>query len=93
MTLNDDSYELPIISQNDYDAFRRIPTRDLPDTYNEWLKMLAERKLEHARLGYRIIEVKVNPHEFARYLTTAGQPGNLKTLADFTLEIASGNHY
>ena len=91
--MSDDTYELPIIDAADYDAFRNLPTRDLPNTYDEWLKLFAKRKLEYARLGYRVVEVKVNSREFARYLTAAGQSGNLKTLADFALEKSSRNDY
>jgi len=89
----DEPYELPIIDPQDYDAFLRLPTRHLPHTYDEWLKLFAERKLEHARLGFRIIEVQVNSHEFARYLARTWQPGNLKTLADFTREKSLRNNH
>jgi hypothetical protein len=93
MSMSDNTYELPIIEAADYDAFRDLPTHDLPNTYNEWLKLFAERKLEYGQRGFRIVEVKVNSREFARYLSATGQRGNLKTLADFTLEKSSGNHY
>jgi len=86
-------YELPVIRSDDYDAFRAIPTLDLPDTYDEWLKLFAERKSEHAQRAFRIIEIKVNSHEFARYLAAKRTPGNLKTLSDFTIEKSLGHHY
>jgi hypothetical protein len=88
-----DPYELPLISADDYNAFRAIPTLDLPDTYHEWLKLFAERKLEHARRAFRIVEVKVNSREFARYLAAKGTSGNLKTLSDFAIEKSLGNRY
>jgi hypothetical protein len=89
----DEIYDLPIIRADDYDAFRRIPTRDLPDTYNEWLKLIAERRLERGRLGFQVVEIQVNSGEFTRYLTTNGQAANLKTLADLCIEKRHGNDY
>jgi hypothetical protein len=89
----DNEYVLPVINANDYDAFLCLPTRDLPNTYDEWLDLAAQRKLENARLGHRVVEVQVNSGEFAKYLGRTGQPGNLKTLRDFTIEKSLGNRY
>jgi hypothetical protein len=89
----DNIYELPIIAANDYDAFRRIPTLDLPNTYDEWLKLIAERRLERDRLGFQIVEIQMHSSEFIRYLAPHGQPANLKTLADLCREKRLGNNY
>jgi hypothetical protein len=91
--VSDDVYQLPVIDAQDYDAFRNLPTPDLPDTHNEWLKLLAQRGFERSRMGLPVVEVKVNPREFARYLTAKGPSGNLKTLADFAREKSLGYDY
>lgn len=88
----DDIFELILIDANDYDAFRNLPTRDLPDTHNEWLKLTAKNKLERSQLGFRCVEVKVNSHDFANYLRAKGEAGNLKTLADFSHVKFLGDH-
>ena len=88
-----DPYELPLIRADDYDAFRAIPTLDLPDTYDEWLQLFSERKLEHAQRGFRIIEVEINSGEFTRYLRAKGTSANLQILRNFTIEKSLGNHY
>lgn len=81
-----DEYILPVINPADYDAFRRLPTRDLPDAYDEWLNLQAQRSLEYSRLGFRVIKVQVNLGEFTRYLARIGETANLKTLTDLALE-------
>ena len=91
--MDDRTYELPIIAPNDFDAFRRLPTRDLPDTYDEWFNLVSERRLEREYLGFKIIEVQVNANEFTRYLSRTGVGASLKTLADFCRESALGNDY
>lgn len=88
-----EAYMLPVIDPDDFDSFRNIPTRDLPGTYAEWLNIFVERKIEYGRAGYRIVEIKVNSHEFFRYLDAKKESGNLKNLADFTREKSLGNHY
>jgi len=88
-----EEYLIPKIAAKDYDAFRRIINADFPYTYDEWLKLMAERRLEHERRQFIAREIEVNPDEFTRYCRAKGSSYNLKTLEDFTAEIATGNRY
>ncbi len=83
--------ELAIINRDDYEAFRNIPTRDLPDTYDEWLQLSAQSRLEWGRAGAEIVEIEVHSDEFARFLSATGQPANMKSLWDFVREKIGGN--
>jgi len=89
----DDVFELPAIRPDDYRAFRDIPTRDLPNTYDEWLQLVAKRRLERGQAGFVVVDIQIEPHEFARYLSRMRHDGNLKSLADFCKEKRLANNF
>ncbi len=81
-------YELPFIQANDYGAFRRLMNGDIPDTYDEWLKLIAKRRREEAPRRDAIRDIQVDPDEFARYCDATGQRCNNAALTRFTIEKA-----
>ncbi len=78
----------PLLTSDDYEAFRRILGAHLPDAYDKWLQLHTHDVTEHRRVGRAVREVKVDPHEFADFLHARGHVANLKTLREFTFEKA-----
>jgi hypothetical protein len=74
----------PHIDPQDYDAFRRLPRSDLPDTYDEWLNLLGN---ENARIlvqpGNSIRSLKVEPDEFSRHCRATGTACDLQNLRNY----------
>jgi hypothetical protein len=52
------SFGVPLISREDYDAFRRILNRHLPDTYDEWPQFRSREITERHATGYTSIDVQ-----------------------------------
>jgi hypothetical protein len=74
----------PEIEPQDYDAFRRMPNSNLPDTYDEWNYLLNH---ERARIliqpGNSVRRLKVEPDEFARHCRATGTACDLQNLRNF----------
>jgi hypothetical protein len=79
----------PDTSKEDFEALRRIPNADFPDTYNEWLDLLSK---EAARLvvtpGNTIRRIKVDPDEFRRHCAATRRAPNLQELRNFLVKNA-----
>lgn len=86
-------YLLPSISQRDYDAFSRLNDSDLPETYDEWLKIHAKMKVLGSQAGYILEERQVDPREFVRYCSPRGLAPNVNSLLIFVQEKAAGRKY
>ena len=78
-----DTEFLPVISRNDYDAFRSILHTDLPGTYDEWFQLHAEHRADLQRKGHVVREIDIYSNEFAGYLAVRGYRANLATLRNF----------
>ena len=86
-------YYLPFILPERYQAFLRLEDSDLPDTYDESLKLHTEQKLQRGRMGLDVREVQVDPDEFARYCGARGIAADGLHLLHFTEEKVAGNNY
>jgi hypothetical protein len=86
-------YPLPIIRRHDYDTFRSLDGFDLPDTYDEWFNLHTNEKRERNQAGFDVVEVEVNPSEFARFCRARGGRAQGQRLLDFTIEKFAGNNY
>lgn len=84
---------LPVIQPPDYAAFRRLLSGHLPDTVEEWDKILVEKSLAAGHHGDRVQNVAVDPAEFARYLHGARTSHNLNALYRFANEKSAGKQY
>lgn len=82
-----------ISSERNYQAIRRLPGSDLPDTYNEWLQASTEARRERAQAGFDVRLVEIDPNEFGRFCASRGDPADGKRLLDFTKEKFAGNRY
>ena len=74
---------LPVIASEDYDAFRHTLRSHIPNTYDEWLNLLAKWEKHWNSDGAPIRHVDVNPDKFARYLGTTGHAPTLNELFVF----------
>jgi hypothetical protein len=79
---------IPMIAQADYDSFRRVLNRDLPDAYDKWLQCAAKMSEDNGSKGGISKLVQVNPGEFTR-----GADANLHSLGNFAYEKGMGHRY
>jgi hypothetical protein len=82
----------PLIEPQDYDSFRSLLHSHVPDTYDEWLNLQAEKALPLTLAGHRIRNIKVNPDEFVRYCASMGKEYTLDSLREFATTIAGGKN-
>jgi len=83
-------YPLPIITEQDYDAFRGLLGHHAKATYGEWCKMIAEREQEAITRQFDVRKVAVKPDDFAHYCSTHGEAANLASLWRFVAKITAG---
>jgi hypothetical protein len=88
-----DIEDFPLITPNDYPAFRAILGNDIPATYNEWLYLQTKEIREFVQAGRETRTISVNPHEFARFLHSRGANANIVSLRNYTIEKGAGNSY
>ena len=86
-------YPLPSITKRDYDAFARLNDSDLPETYDGWLTVHSNMKLQGFQAGYIIEERQVDPREFVRYCSPRRLAPNRNSLLIFVQEKAAGRRY
>jgi hypothetical protein len=84
---------IPVIQPQDYAAFRRLLSGYLPDTVDEWDRILSEKGLAAGHHGDLVQSVTVDPAEFARYLHGARTARNLGALYRFANEKSAGKQY
>ena len=84
---------LPLISPNNYVAFRRLLGSDIPNTYNEWLKLQTKEIRGFVRAGLVTKTIGVNSDEFSRFLRARGAKANIVSLRNFTIDKDAGNIY
>lgn len=78
----------PIIRPKDYDAFWRLTSGDLPDTYDEWREHHSKSKTERRLQGAVVIDVEVYPEDFATFCKKGNLPPSTEILIDFAEEEA-----
>jgi len=44
----------PLIESQDYDSFRGLLYSHIPDTYDEWFDLQAEKALQFTMAGYKL---------------------------------------
>ena len=78
-------FVLPVISREDYDAFRRDVGLNLADTYDEWTRLLAGEVAEARLQGRNVILAPINYDEFTRYCHANGKKPDPQILLDFAI--------
>lgn len=86
-------YPIPLITPQDFNAFRGLLSPDFANSYDEWFNLHTKEKLERGQVGFDIHEIQVDPNEFVRYCRACGVTPNRKTLLDFAIEKDAGGHY
>jgi hypothetical protein len=76
----------PIYREAEFDAFRRAARPNLPNTYQEWLKLLADEVSEAERRGDTITQVEIHYDEFIAFCRTKGKEPDPGLLSDFTFQ-------
>jgi len=84
---------IPTIAKADYESFRRVINRNLPNTYDEWLYLAAKVSADNVSKGNISNPVELNPDEFRRYCTATGAAPDLQALDNFAYEKGMGNKY
>ena len=70
---------LPVIDQQDFEAFIPLLRPDGPASYEEWLTVRAGQ-LETDRGLKNVREIKVYPNEFAMFLASGGEGYGIRAL-------------
>ena len=86
-----DVFWYPRIASHHYKTLRGLDGSDLPDTYDEWLKLATKIKLERGRMGFDVREVEINPHEFVSFCSARGIAPHGASLLSFSVEKGSRN--
>jgi hypothetical protein len=81
-------FPFPVISEEDYPAFRREVGSRLADSYDEWLKLHREQVEQARRNGDTVAEIEIKYDEFIIFCRTTGTSPNMNTLLDFTVKQA-----
>jgi hypothetical protein len=77
---------LPVIHRNDYETFRTVMGRNLPDTHDEWRYLALKKKDEAVLCGHEVFEIEVYPDEFVGYASLHGDERTLHALQNFAFE-------
>jgi hypothetical protein len=84
---------LPRIKPENYQAFRAILTNDIPEAFEKWERMIANKADEH-RLKWQpdcnIVDVEINPEEFTVYCRRVWSKRKLETLFRLATEKGPG---
>ena len=85
-------YRIVSIRKDDYEAFRRILKDDIPDTYEEWRYRQLSKSNDFIAKWQKaeVIEVDVNPNDFARYCDATNSDRTIETLDRFATEESFG---
>ena len=77
----------PMIGEHDYEQFRRLMPRELPETYEEWVYLEARQFSETGRAGPAAEHVDLKPEEFIDFCREGDWPTNLTSLATLAWHI------
>jgi|SRR5438270_801749 hypothetical protein len=73
------------IRQEHYKAFLALPTKNIPDTFEEWRNNQAAEEIHYLRNGWTIKPVEINSEELAIFCRDKGLPidsHSIKTLVE-----------
>ncbi len=82
---------IPRIRQEHYKAFLALPTANLPDTFDEWLKDRSLEERENLRSGLTIEPIEIYAEEFAAFCRKADLPMDLYAIKRWAVEKPRGN--
>jgi hypothetical protein len=62
-----EEYFIPRIARDDYVAFQHLINTGLPATYDEWLTLMEQARLENERKQIIVRAIEITSQEFVRY--------------------------
>lgn len=80
----------PLIEPQDYQAIRILLHPQLPYAFDEWVRIQTEKEWNNLKVGLGIKKVKIDPEEFARYLSATGDKHTPDALGRFAAIIHNG---
>lgn len=83
---------LPEIAEDDYPAFRRLPSNNFPNTYYEWLDLANKHFKETVGSGFTAIQVQVKAGEFSAFCREIRSGYYLHNLYNFAAKKAGQQH-
>ena len=78
---------IPAIRRQDYEAFRRIPTHELPGTFAGWDNNCDDEVARVRDAGDFAVRVEIAPNEFAAFCRNGKKRVDMRSMAEFTAEI------
>ncbi len=84
---------LPVIVEADYESIQKIMGDHLSYSYNEWLDLSAKWHREYGQEGNPILDIQINPDQFARFIGQTGRAPDINALLMFTDSAAKGETY
>lgn len=85
---------LPVIEKEDYESFQKLLGPRLSFSYDDWHKLsYAYWHADHRQEGETIVQIRVTPDEFSRYLIKNPTANDLKGLLAFAEEASHGVKY
>jgi gluconate kinase len=80
---------LPIIREEDYEAFRRLLGQNLPGAYDDWNYLSGDRQHQIARSGHIARGIELHPDEFTMWLSARREDATLNALDNFAFHKGS----
>jgi hypothetical protein len=80
---------LPAIRHEQYQSFRRVLNREIPETYEEWKHLSSLKVADSEGKGHKVREVEISPEEFTRFLNRRGEKATLQMLDHLAFEKGS----
>ena len=79
-------YAVPSIRAEDYPAFRDLPGSDLPDSYDAWLRFVADQQIGVRDKDGAVVPIEVYPAELAEFCAEHGGPSDTDALLRYVAE-------
>ena len=76
-----------LLTEQNYESFRRLLT-DAPPTFKQWQHYRAQIEADILSKRWKLVEVEIDPNEFAADCRATNSPYNLHSLDNFTFKVA-----
>jgi hypothetical protein len=89
------TFYVPRVREQHYDAFHRVLKDDVPQTHAQWRDRQLRQEVQLSsgwESPVKLIEVEIDPDEFARYCDRTNSNYTIETLYRLATEKASGKN-
>lgn len=84
-----ETYYLPVIAAQDFEAFRRLLKDEIGATYEIWLQRHREKVSYYGTAN--VVEINIAPDQFARFCHSETRAYDGKTLVDLAFRLGESN--